>query len=102
MFWAMDSGALSLDTNWEDVNPTTTIADVTATVNDEKLTILEYTDGTIIATNLTGAIDSSTIPNRSLVKTARIGKGVTIIGNYAFDGSSSLVSISIPNTVINI
>ena len=54
MFWAMDAGALSLDTKWEEVNPTTTIADVTATVNDEKLTILEYTDGTLIATNFTG------------------------------------------------
>lgn len=102
MFWAMDAGALSLDTNWEEVNPTNTMMDVAGVVNDDRLTIAQYVDGsTLVFSNLT-SVGQNTFTNKTDLKYVKLGKTVTNIGNSAFSGCSELTSVTIPDNVMGI
>ena len=64
-----------------------------------------YTDGktehTIAISGLT-SIDTSAFEGCSSLTSVTIGNGITSIGNYAFEACSSLTSITIPDSVTSI
>lgn len=99
MKYTRDSG-----TTWNSFDPPKyekgdLIAETSSDCASMKVT---YTDGTTkYFANLT-RIDENTVSNKANVKEVEIYDGVKKIGDYAFNGCTSLTSIAIPNSVTNI
>ena len=90
----------------EEVSPQTTDTATSGTCGDNLTWKLEDDTLTISGSGaMTNWSSSSSVPwysSRDKIKNVQIGKGVTIIGKYAFCHCDSLTAVTIPNSVTSI